>query len=154
MNERFDNSNKDISFAPELDEAVDLLQEKIKSKVLNSMALIDVLFCTVISIKPLKLSADDFKGVVIDRNITVSEKIVNHDVVMEAKPTHHTESTSGGMPNTYPEFASHDHEYKGGNFRAKYALKVNDKVAVIRFSGGQRYWIVDRVKVPDNDDTK
>ena len=138
-------SDIEIKFSPIFDAAVDALQEKAASKTARSMAFPDVLFCTVTSISPLELTADEHGGEPIKRNIVVSEKITDHDVEMIADPPHDTSTESGGTGDA--EFAAHKHTYSGGKFNARYGLKVGDKVIVFRFSGGQRYWIVDRVGV-------
>jgi len=117
---------------------VDMAEERIKGNMPT-----DVLIGVVKSIKPLKIKTQD--GHMLEGNITVNEKITNHYVEMIADPIHQTENKSGGMPNTYPQFESHNHDYKGGRFLAKYGLKENDVVSVLRFEKGQKYLVMDRI---------
>ena len=135
--------NDEVTFSPILDAAIEALQKQTISTAGRSMMFPEILFCTVTSIAPLELKADDFGGEPIKRNIVVSEKITDHDVVMIADPPHDTSTESGGTGDA--EFAAHKHTYSGGLFNARYGLREGDKVVVIRFSGGQRHWVVDRV---------
>ena len=121
---------------------VDMAEERIKGNMPT-----DVLIGTVTSVKPLKIRTQD--GHTLEGNIMVSEKVTNHYVELIADPIHQTvkkSSTEMIPPVTgNPEFVSHDHDYKGGRFWAKYGLKKNDIVWIIRFEKGQRYIVADRI---------
>jgi len=135
----------EVTFSPIWDAAMDALQEKTLSAAARGMMYPEVLFCTVESVSPLKLRAEDTNEKPIEGNILVSEKITNHDVKMVADPPHDTSTESGGAGDA--SFAAHYHTYPGGVFNARYGLHAGDTVIVIRFSEGQRYWVVDRVGV-------
>jgi len=136
----------EITHSPEIDNMIKLLRANITDHVTRSMAFPEILFCTVKSVSPLTLTADDFSGVTISKNIVVSEKVTDHEVEMIAiKPEPHRTSTEQSIMGTDSDFRAHNHTYGGGWFRAKYGLKEGDKVIVFRHSDGQRYWVADRV---------
>lgn len=48
------------------------------------------------------------------------------------------------------QFKKHDHEYKGTKlWTIHLALKIGEKVTLLRCDGGQKYIVLDRVEAPD-----
>ena len=136
---------KEITFAPIWDRAMDAMQKKTVETSARSLLYPDILFCTVTNLSPLILTIDE-TGKEIKNNIAVSEKVTDHEVEMIAiKPEPHRTSTEQSIMGNNSDFLAHSHTYKGGWFKAKYGLKEGDKVIVFRHSDGQRYWVADRV---------
>ena len=61
-----------------------------------------------------------------------------------------TTSTSPEKTETQSGETNHDHNYRyrGGVFKAKYGLKKNEKVILLRVQGGQSYIVLDRFEPP------
>ena len=127
-----------------LDEAIYEMRKYVTDAVLNEQMFTDILFCKVLSINPLKLKIENNDNLILEKNIILCEKVTDHGVEMVADPTHNTESASS-VSGSDADFRSHAHEYKGGRFLIKYGLKEEDRVAVLKFSCGQRYLVLDRV---------
>lgn len=99
---------------------------------------------TVTSTSPLKVQIDQ------KLELTASQLILTNavrDYTVYLTGEHETESASGGSGQA--SFASHKHAYKG---RKKYqihlALKVGERVLLLRTDGGQKFIILDRVEAP------
>jgi hypothetical protein len=96
---------------------------------------------TVTSISPLKIQVEQKKTLtkvqlVLTRNVTDFET----EVTVDWK----TESKSGGSGDS--AFSSHNHDVKGKKkIKIHNALKVGDKVVLLKQHGGQKYLVVDRV---------
>lgn len=137
----------------------------------DNAQMCDLRYGKVVSTKPLKVQVTNLFTIpeallvvpehLTDYKVTVS---TNWSTTTEPNHTHQysgtTQSTSGG--NDAAEFASHSHDYSGttqgaGSHNHKVisdasntmtihnALKVGDKVALLRKQGGQSYFILDRI---------
>lgn len=101
----------------------------------------DITYGTVKTVNPLTIFIDqkttlDSDFLVLTRNVT--------DYTVEMTVDHVTENTSGGTGEE--SFKSHSHAYKGKKkFTVHNALKVNDKVIMIKAQGGQEYIVLDKV---------
>lgn len=116
----------------------------IKNMAVNAVdATVPVTILTgkVISEAPLQIALDS-KMIIPEERIKLTKN--TRDWTAEISVDHITENRAGG--SGYPEFASHNHEYKGRKkFLIHNALKVGDEVWLIRETGGQRFIAFDRV---------
>lgn len=88
--------------------------------VYNAQTPMNIMYGTVTSISPLRVQ--------IDAKLTLEE--VHLEVVKSLSDYEIEMSVNGGTRQTYVI-------YNG--------LKVNDKVAMLRFEGGRRFLVIDRV---------
>lgn len=66
------------------------------------------------------------------------------DFEVDVEVNHITEKRAGG--GGYAEYASHDHDYKGRKKIIIYnGLKIGEKVVMIQQSGGQLFFVANRV---------
>ncbi len=101
-----------------------------------------IYFGTVISSSPLKISVDQ-KLTLTEKHLILTTLVQDFSVNMTVD--HKTENKSGGSGDS--SFASHNHDYKGTkSFRVHLALKVGEKVMLIRVQGGQKYIVLDRIR--------
>ena len=101
----------------------------------------DLRYGTVVSVSPLKIKITNLLTLP-ESVLIVPQHLTNYEV--EVDVDWNTESKSGG--SDYSAFASHNHNINGKKKMKIYnELKVDDKVALIRKTGGQSYFILDRV---------
>lgn len=104
---------------------------------------VGICFGTVTSADPLKITVDQKK------TLTGSQLILTNNVrdfTVEMTVDHKTEEKSGGSGES--AFASHAHEYRGRKpFRVHMALKLGEKVILLRCDGGQKFVVLDRWEV-------
>ena len=81
---------------------------------------VQITFGTVISASPLQVKVDN-KLILESVHLEVPQSLTDYDVEM---------SVDGGARQTYTIYNS---------------LKLNDKVTLLRFQGGKRYLVIDRV---------
>ncbi|MEG6615397.1 DUF2577 domain-containing protein [Peptococcaceae bacterium 1198_IL3148] len=92
-------------------------------------------FGNVISTSPLKIQIDQ-KLILSEVHLVLTRNVTDFELQMTVD--HTTEVESG------PE--NHKHDYKGRkNFKVHNALKVGEKVILLRVQGGKQYVVVDRV---------
>lgn len=104
---------------------------------------------TVTSVGPLKIMVDQ-KKTLEEPQLILTDNVRDFNVVLstiegESKSAgpHYTENESGG--GGFAEFASHRHRYQGRKkWRVHNALKVGEKVILLRCDGGQKYIVLDR----------
>ena len=122
------------------------IMKRASMDAMDATQMCDLRFGTVTSVKPLKIQ--------ITNQFTIPESLLivpQHLTDYEMKITTSgygwvTDQKSGG--SDMASFASHNHNINQSEKTVKIhgALKVNDKVALIRKQGGQSYFILDRIK--------
>lgn len=119
------------------------IMKRASMDAMNNAQMCDLRYGTVVSITPLKIQ--------ITNVFTLPESLLivpQHltDYELEITPIDWlTENRSGG--SSYSSFESHNHEIKGKNkIKVHNALKIGDKVALLRKQGGQSYFILDRIR--------
>lgn len=123
---------------PSLNETISQIAKNVYSAIKPS----DIIFGTVISTDPLQISIEQ-KIILTKKQLYLSSLVQDFDVYMEVD--HTTENKSGGSGDS--SFALHNHEYKGTKlFEIKLGLQEGDKVVMIRNLGGQKYFVLDRVR--------
>ena len=102
----------------------------------------DLRYGTVISVSPLKVKVTN-QFVLPDSMLIVPESLTDHDV--EVSTTFTTKNKSGGIEEE--SFASHNHDVQLTKHTVTIhnALKVGDKVVLLRQAGGQQFLILDRL---------
>lgn len=97
---------------------------------------------TVVSVKPLRVQITN-QLTIPESLLIVPESLTDHSVDVTVEWV--TVSKSGGSGES--AFSSHNHSISGKKQMTVHnALKVGDKVALIRKHGGQSYFILDRIK--------
>lgn len=111
---------------------------------------VNVLFGTVISAAPLKISVEQ-KLTLGQKQLILSRNVTDYSVAMTVDHTTENHSHTHTIEDTYTGSGSasmetHNHEYKGTKtFRVHNALKSGEKVILIRVQGGQKFVVVDRL---------
>lgn len=103
----------------------------------------------VISTSPLKIQVDQ-KKILGETQLILTDNVRDFNVEMStieglstSEGPHYTEDESGG--SGYAEFAPHRHQYLGRKkWRIHNALKMDEKVILLRCDGGQQYVVLDR----------
>lgn len=125
---------------------------------------VNVLFGTVVSVSPLKIDVEQKmtlgeKQLILTRNVTDYDVSMTIDHQTESALTTHTHSYSGNVDSggpgphahsytgeTDPTDLSHVHKYKGTKvFRIHNALKIGERVVLIRVQGGKKFLVIDRL---------
>ncbi len=108
---------------------------------MNNAQMCDLRFGKVTSVDPLKVQVTS-RFTIPESLLIVPKHLTDYKVDVEIDWA--TESISGG--SDYSAFASHNHTVAGTKtMTVKNALKVDDKVALLRKTGGQSYFILDRI---------
>ena len=119
-------------------------------KQIESMALTDLTVGSVVSVDPLQIRVSD-KLTLTNRFLYLSTAVVDHNVYMTVD--HLTEKRES-VQGSDPDYRSHDHPYKGKKrFFIHNGLKVGEKVILLRMTGGQRYYVLDRIRYGNESDT-
>lgn len=101
----------------------------------------DVFFATVTSVSPLTLFVDS-KLIITEEFLELARNVTDFDT--EVTVDWLTENRSGGSGDA--SFSSHNHGITGRKpIRVHNALKVGERVILLRKSGGQTFVIIDRV---------
>lgn len=103
----------------------------------------------VTAVSPLEITTDQ-KMVLSEAQLILTDNVRDFNVEMSTiegtgtnEGPHYTEEESGG--SGYAEFAPHEHRYQGKKkWKVHNALKVGEKVVLLRCDGGQRYIVLDR----------
>lgn len=104
----------------------------------NAATPADVVHGEVVAVNPIKIRID--QKITLPENMLIpTSAVIDRDIELEALP-------EGGWHKTEPANceAEHSHIYKGGLFRLHLALKVGEKVILLRRAGGQKYIVLDR----------
>lgn len=111
-------------------------------------------FGTVESVGPLKIRIDQKK--VLEQSDLILSHLVR-DYYVDITVQHSTDSIYGGWDTTHSHPGAgdnvipidHEHEYKGRKkIMIHNGLRVGEKVVLIRQTGGQLYYILDRIEDP------
>ena len=120
------------------------LIELIKTAAMEAMEtnqMCDLRVGTVTSTAPLKVQVTN-QFTIPSSLLIVPEHLTDYSV--DVTVNWNTESKGGGSGEA--AFASHNHSISGKKTMTVHsALKVGDKVALIRKTGGQSYFILDRI---------
>ena len=128
--------------------------KKIVSNMLENSKLSKLEFGTVESVSPLKIRIDQKK--VINENQLMLSHLVR-DYYVDVTVQHSTDSIYGAWDTTHSHPGAgnnvipidHEHEYKGRKkIMMHYSLQKGEKVVLIRQTGGQLYYILDRIDDP------
>ena len=117
-------------------------------EAVRAEAPVAVCYGTVTSASPLKIQVDQ-KKTLTDPQLILTDNVRDFNVEMstiegtgKSLGPHYTEDESG---SGYPAFAAHKHRYQGRKkWRVHNALKVGEKVILLRCDGGQKYIVLDR----------
>lgn len=116
------------------------IQEAISQNV-NAMRLGDFVVGTVESESPLTIRISQ-KDLVTEEFIQLTDAVRDYDVDIEV--SHVTETRAGG--SGYPQYESHDHDYKGRKKIHVYnGLHSGEVVLMGREAGGQTYYVISRL---------
>lgn len=108
-----------------------------------------ICYGTVVSTAPLKIMVDQ-KKTLTEAQLILTNQV--RDFTLEMTVDHQTETVSHGHPviDTYTgggtaSAVDHAHPYKGRKvFRVHRALKMGEKVILLRCDGGQKFIVLDR----------
>lgn len=103
---------------------------------------VTILFGTVISASPLKIQVDQ-KSIYTERMLVLSRNVTDYEVDMTVN---HTTEDNVGSSGT-EALAPHNHAYVGQKtFKIHNALKVGERVLLIRVQQGKKFVVIDRVR--------
>lgn len=106
----------------------------------------DLRYGTVISIAPLKVRVTN-QFIIPKSMLIVPEYLTDYEIEVTVKPDYgwNTQNRSGGSGD--PAFASHNHDiyFNRKKITIHGALKVGDKVVLLRQAGGQHFLVLDRL---------
>ena len=127
---------------PDMTEFLKQMQEVVKNTNEAGQPA-DYVFGTVTKASPLQIQVSQ-KIVLTDAQLALTRNVTDYEVnvsITEWK----TQTKSGG--SGYAEFASHNHdiEISKSKMTIHNALKVGDKVVMMKQKGGQQYLVIDRV---------
>ena len=124
---------------------IDIMKRASMDAIENSKPC-DLRYGTVISAKPLKIKISN-QFILPETALIVPEHLTDYEIETTIANEYgwKTQKRSGGSGDA--EFESHDHDIIHARKKIKIhgALKVNDKVVLIRQSGGQFYLVLDRL---------
>lgn len=116
------------------------LVELIKKAAVDAVEAaspVNVMYGTVMSVNPLKISLEQ-KLILDEDSLVLSSFVRDFDVEMYVD--HETEEAGG-------ELSLHKHKYTGAKkFKVNLGLKENEKVILVRMQGGQKYLVLDRIR--------
>ena len=108
-----------------------------------------ICYGSVTGTAPLKIQVDQ-KKILGEAQLILTDSVRDFSVILstiegegKSQGPHYTENESGGSGDD--AFASHRHRYQGRKkWRVHNALKVGEKVILLRCDGGQKYVVLDR----------
>ena len=136
----------------ELNNVIDLVNSirGMTSRQVGAMKPADIFVGTVLTEEPLTIKMSD-KLVLDDKCLYLGTLVVDHNVDMTV---HHLTEKRESVQGSEPDYRSHDHEYEGRKrFFVCMGLKKGEKVLLLRLAGGQKYYVIDRVRSGNEDDT-
>lgn len=129
---------------------------------------VNVVFGVVLSVKPLKINIEQKmdlgeKQLILTRNVTDYTVEISLDHETEPALTTHTHFYSGNTGSagsgphvhgysgeTGPTNLTHTHAYKGKKtFTIHNALKVGERVVLLRIQKGKKFIVLDRLEVTE-----
>lgn len=106
----------------------------------------DLRYGTVISIAPLKVRVTN-QFIIPKSMLIVPEYLTDYEIEVTVSPDYgwNTQNRSGGGGEA--AFASHNHDiyFERKKIKIHGALKVGDKVVLLRQAGGQHFLVLDRL---------
>jgi hypothetical protein len=118
------------------------IMKRAAMDVMNNSQICDLRYGTVVSVTPLKIQVTNV-FTLPESLLVVPQHLTEYE--LEITPIDWlTEDRSGGGGDA--SFASHNHAISGKKkIKVHNALKVGDKVALLRKQGGQSYFVLDRI---------
>ena len=121
------------------------IMKRASMDAMENNQMCDLRFGKVISISPLKVQVTNL-FTIPEKLLVVPEHLTDYEI--EVTTTGYgwtTDNSSGGSGDA--SFASHSHGMNETKQKLKVhgALRVGDKVALLRKTGGQTYYILDRL---------
>jgi len=133
---------------------IDVIRECVETNI-NKNQLCNVAFGTVTSDEPLEIQLDD-KYILTKDYLILCRNVTEHEIYMtvEHETENHTHTHDIKVIDAYTcsgegiiEEETHLHEYKGKQmFLVHKGLKVDERVVLIKMSGGQKFLVVDRLE--------
>lgn len=106
----------------------------------------DLRYGTVISVEPLKVRVTN-QFIIPKSMLIVPEYLTDYEIEVTVTPDYgwNTQDRSGGGGEA--AFASHNHDiyFEHKKIKIHGALKVDDKVVLLRQAGGQQFLVLDRL---------
>lgn len=134
----------------DMDEFVEMIKQA-SDEANDSKKPFSLLFGTVTSPEPNLEIFINQKLTLDEQQIVLTNNVRDYTIYMSTAEDHfteHEESINGTADPT--QFLSHRHTYKGKKkWTVHLALKVGEKVILMRCDGGQKYIVLDRVEAPD-----
>lgn len=141
------------------------IMKRASMDAMDANQMCDLRFGTVVGVSPLKVQITNQFTIpesllIVPKGLTDFTVSVSMDWSTNSVPNHShnysgtTENSSAGTSHTHAysgttgEAGSHSHKFtssKDKTITIHNALKVGDKVALIRKTGGQSYYILDRI---------
>lgn len=106
----------------------------------------DLKYGTVISENPVKVRITN-QFIIPQSMLIIPQYLTDYEIEVTIKPDYnwHTQNKSGGTEEA--SYASHNHDiyFERKKIKIHGALKLGDKVVMIRQAGGQHFLILDRL---------
>lgn len=137
-------------------------------EAVNATKPVNIMFGVVLSVEPLKIQLEQKailgqKMLALTRNVTDYTVEISLDHETEPALNTHVHSYSGNTDSagsgphahgysgeTTPTNLTHTHAYKGKKtFTIHNALKVGERVVLLRIQGGKKYIVLDRLEVTE-----
>ena len=117
------------------------VMKRASMDAMDNAQMCDLRFGTVVSTSPLKVQITN-QFTIPSSLLIVPQHLTNYSVAVGVN--WNTGNASGGSGED--AFASHNHDVAGTKTMTIYnALRTGDKVALLRKTGGQSYFILDRI---------
>ena len=117
------------------------IMKRASMDAMDNAQMCDLRFGKVTSVNPLKVQITN-QFTIPESLLVVPKHLTNYSVSVTMD--WNTAATSGGSGDS--SFASHQHGISGNKtITINNALKIGDKVALLRKTGGQSYFILDRI---------
>lgn len=132
----------------DINELVRLVKQAAVDAV-RAEAPMAICYGNVTGTAPLKIQVDQ-KKILGEAQLILTDSVRDFNVILstiegdgKSEGPHYTEEESSG--GDYAEFATHQHKYQGRKkWHVHNALKVGEKVILLRCDGGQKYVVLDR----------
>ena len=124
---------------------IDIMKRASMDAVENSKPC-DLRYGTVVSVSPLKIQITP-QFILPESTLVVPKHLTDYEIETTISSDYgwSTNYRAGGSDAAAFESHNHDLEHSRKKITIHGALKLGDKVALLRQSGGQSYFILDRV---------